>query len=85
MSLLSFIGKLPHLRHKEIEGNDLEKTLVEHYQDEDEGLDEYDESNGYPEHEEMEKQLADARAYPCPNPGRDGSKELALAVPNITY
>lgn len=71
ISLLSFKGKLPaHPRHKETEDNDLEKTLIEDYQDEDEGFNEYDENNGDSEHGEIDTQLADARAYPRPNPWR---------------
>ena len=56
--------------HKEIEDEDLENTLIENYQDEDEPLEEYEDNNEDPQLEDMDEQLADPRAYPRPKPWR---------------
>ena len=59
-----------HHPHKEIEDEDLENTLIENYQDEDEPLEEYEDNNEDPQLEDMDEQLADPRAYPRPKPWR---------------
>ena len=59
-----------HHPHKEIEDEDLENTLIENYQDEDEPLEEYEDNNEDPQLEVMDEQLADPRAYPRPKPWR---------------
>ena len=59
-----------HHPHKEIEDEDLENTLIENYQDEDEPLEKYEDNNEDPQLEDMDEQLADPRAYPRPKPWR---------------
>ena len=59
-----------HHPHKEIEDEDLENTLIENYQDEDEPLEEYEDNNEDSQLEDMDEQLADPRAYPRPKPWR---------------
>ena len=55
-----------HHPHKEIEGEDLENTLIENYKVEDQPLDEFEDNNEDLQLEDMDGQLAAPRAYPLP-------------------